>query len=234
MSTKRPPACFASRPPVRRSAPPRVLVTLALVVPFGLVGCSSADAPASAPGSSLVRPSPTVPSLVSTPSTGPTEPTPEAVRPFGPACSTILATGSGSLDQLSGDQVADALAKSPVLTRLGTALEQAGLVDVLNSTDGVTVFAPDDDAFSRLGRADAARLLSDRALLVKVLKTHVVEGRLSPAELGGSHQTLSGATVQVTGSGTDFTVDGDAKVVCGDLQAKNAIIYVVDHVLMPD
>jgi uncharacterized surface protein with fasciclin (FAS1) repeats len=57
---------------------------------------------------------------------------------------------------------------------------------------------------------------------------------LSPAELAGSHPTLlGGQEIEVTGSGQDSTVNGEATVVCGNLQAANATIYLIDRVLVP-
>jgi uncharacterized surface protein with fasciclin (FAS1) repeats len=37
----------------------------------------------------------------------------------------------------------------------------------------------------------------------------------------------------VSGSGKAFTVNGSAKVVCGNVQTKNATVYIIDGVLLP-
>ena len=37
----------------------------------------------------------------------------------------------------------------------------------------------------------------------------------------------------VAGSGEDFTVNGTAKVVCGNVQTANATVYIIDGVLLP-
>jgi uncharacterized surface protein with fasciclin (FAS1) repeats len=65
-----------------------------------------------------------------------------------------------------------------------------------------------------------------------VLTNHVVAGRLSPDQLAGTHRTLAGTTLTVSGSGDSFTVD-HAKVVCGDVQTANATVYIIDGVLLP-
>ncbi|HEX3731867.1 MAG TPA: fasciclin domain-containing protein, partial [Mycobacteriales bacterium] len=39
--------------------------------------------------------------------------------------------------------------------------------------------------------------------------------------------------ITVSGSGSDFTVNGSAKVVCGNVQTANATVYIIDSVLMP-
>ena len=67
-----------------------------------------------------------------------------------------------------------------------------------------------------------------------VLTGHVVGEKLTPMTLAGEHETLNkeqGVTVE--GSGEDFTVNGDAKVLCGNVQTANATVYIIDTVLLP-
>jgi uncharacterized surface protein with fasciclin (FAS1) repeats len=66
-----------------------------------------------------------------------------------------------------------------------------------------------------------------------VLTYHVVPGRLTPEDLAGTHETLQGSTLEVQGSGEDFTVNGDAGVICGNVQTANATVYIIDGVLLP-
>jgi uncharacterized surface protein with fasciclin (FAS1) repeats len=66
-----------------------------------------------------------------------------------------------------------------------------------------------------------------------VLTYHVVEGKLAPEELAGTHTSLQGGEVTVEGSGEDFTVDGNAAVICGNVQTANATVYIIDQVLEP-
>lgn len=61
------------------------------------------------------------------------------------------------------------------------------------------------------------------------------------AGLGHSLNSADGITVfapvnsafEVTGSGEDFTVNGPARVVCGDVRTANAAVYLIDGVLLP-
>ncbi|MGW2197690.1 fasciclin domain-containing protein, partial [Streptosporangium sp. NPDC001682] len=48
----------------------------------------------------------------------------------------------------------------------------------------------------------------------------------------GELTTMEGGTLKVKGSGEDYTVN-DAKVVCGDIQTSNAVVYLIDGVLKP-
>jgi uncharacterized surface protein with fasciclin (FAS1) repeats len=157
-----------------------------------------------------------------------------ASSPFGAACSAVPASGPGSLDALAQDPVATAASTTPELSTLVTAVKQAGLVDTLNSAQAITVFAPTNDAFAAVPKATLDKALGDPdGLLTTVLTYHVVQGQLTPDQLAGSHKTLQGGTLEVTGSGQDFTVNGNSGVVCGNLKTANATVYLIDQVLLP-
>ena len=52
--------------------------------------------------------------------------------------------------------------------------------------------------------------------------------------LAGDHDSLNKKQgVTVKGSGEDFTVNGSAKVLCGNVQTANATVYIIDSVLLP-
>jgi uncharacterized surface protein with fasciclin (FAS1) repeats len=157
-----------------------------------------------------------------------------ASGPFGAACSAVPASGPGSLDALAQDPVATAASTTPELSTLVTAVKQAGLVDTLNSAQAITVFAPTNDAFAAVPKATLDKALGDPdGLLTTVLTYHVVQGQLTPDQLAGSHKTLQGGTLEVTGSGQEFTVNGNSGVVCGNIKTANATVYLIDQVLLP-
>jgi uncharacterized surface protein with fasciclin (FAS1) repeats len=158
------------------------------------------------------------------------------VDTFGPGCKLIPADGKGSFNGMATDPVATAASNNPLLKTLVAAVGQAGLGDTLNSAEAITVFAPTDDAFAKIPKADLDKVLADKATLTKILTHHVVAGKLSPEQLAGEHKTLAGDTINVTGSGEDFEVDnagGAASVLCGNIPTANATVYVIDSVLMP-
>lgn len=153
---------------------------------------------------------------------------------FGPGCSSIPTDGAGSFDGMATEPVATAASANPLLKTLVTAVGEAGLVDTLNSAEGLTVFAPTDDAFAKIPEKDLNAVLADKALLTTILSHHVVAGQLGPDEVAGTHATLAGDEVTVKGSGEKFTVgDENAAVLCGNIPTANATVYVVDTVLMP-
>ena len=112
---------------------------------------------------------------------------------------------------MSQDPVATAASNNPALSTLVTAVKAAGLVDTLNTTEDITVFAPTNDAFAAMDPATLKKALGEpKGLLTDVLTAHVVAGRLSPDQLAGEHQTLNKSQpITVTGSGESFEVNGD-------------------------
>jgi uncharacterized surface protein with fasciclin (FAS1) repeats len=145
-------------------------------------------------------------------------------------------TGPGSVAGMSTDPVAVAASNNPVLTTLTAAVSgklnpQVNLVDTLDGGD-FTVFAPTDDAFKKIDPATIDTLKTDAPLLTSILTYHVVPGRLSPAQVVGTHKTVEGGEVTVTGSGANLKVNG-AGLVCGGVQTANATVYMIDTVLMP-
>ncbi|WP_110207402.1 fasciclin domain-containing protein [Nocardioides daejeonensis] len=153
---------------------------------------------------------------------------------FGAGCKLIPADGAGSFNGMATEPVATAASANPLLTTLVKAVGEAGLVDTLNSAEGLTVFAPTDDAFAKIPADTLNAVLADKEQLATILTHHVVAGQLGPDQLAGDHQTLAGDTIKVTGSGESFKVaDEKATVLCGNIPTANATVYVIDTVLMP-
>ncbi|GAB4059227.1 fasciclin domain-containing protein [Catellatospora paridis] len=158
-----------------------------------------------------------------------------AAEEFGPGCAAVPQDSSnpGSFEAMAQQPVATAASGNPLLSTLVTAVKQAGLVDTLNNAEAVTVFAPTNDAFAKIPKADLDKVLADKELLTKILTYHVVAGKTAPEQLAGTHKTLEGQDLTVSGSGADFKVNDSAKVVCGNVQTRNGTVYIVDTVLMP-
>jgi uncharacterized surface protein with fasciclin (FAS1) repeats len=162
-------------------------------------------------------------------------------EPFGAGCSAVPTDGEGSFDGMTDDPVATAAGNNPALSTLVTAVGEAGLGDSLNSAQDITVLAPADPAFEAVPADALDALLADKAQLTTVLTHHVIEGRLAPEDLAGTHMTLAGDEVTVEGSGEDFTVaaggtvlgEMEASVICGNVQTANATVYIIDQVLSP-
>ena len=155
-------------------------------------------------------------------------------QPFGAACAAVPKDGKGSFDGMSQDPVATAASNNPLLSTLVTAVQKAGLVDTLNNAQGITVFAPTNDAFAKIDKATLDKVLADKEMLTAILTEHVVGQSLTPDKLAGTFDSLNPKQgVTVSGSGESFMVNKTAKVVCGNVHTANATVYIIDTVLLP-
>ncbi|WP_313675037.1 fasciclin domain-containing protein [Mycolicibacterium sp.] len=161
------------------------------------------------------------------------------VHLVGPGCAAYaqqVPMGPGSVGELAKVPVATAAANSPVLTTLAAALSgglnpQVNLVDTLNGGQ-FTVFAPTNDAFAKIDAATLDKLKTDANLLSSILTYHVVAGQAGPDQVVGTHKTVNGANLTVSGSGDHLTVN-NANIVCGGIKTTNATVYLIDSVLLP-
>ncbi|CAM5279332.1 MULTISPECIES: fasciclin domain-containing protein [Streptomyces] len=206
------------------------LLAAAAVLPLALAACSDGSSDSDkADSSDRAKASATRNSDASSGSTAST-----MAQPFGPACSAVPKNGAGSFDGMAKDPVATAASHNPALSTLVTAVKKAGLVDTLNNAQGITVFAPTNDAFGKIPKATLDKVLNDKAMLTKILTYHVVGQKLTPKDMeNGSFDTLEKSKVVTSGSGESYTVQGSAKVVCGNVTTANATVYIIDTVLMP-
>jgi uncharacterized surface protein with fasciclin (FAS1) repeats len=205
----------------------------------GAAACSSSSSTpaASAPSSSAAStpmPASSSPMASSSAAAAGSGASASTTSDFGPGCASVPMSGAGSFTGMATAPVATAASANPLLSTLVTAVQQAGLVDTLNSAAGITVFAPDNAAFAKIPASTLKTVLADKPELTKILTYHVVAGRVTPAELasGKTLKTLEGGTVTPAMMGSSYTVNG-ASVVCGNVQTANATVYIIGSVLMP-
>lgn len=134
-------------------------------------------------------------------------------------------------------------------TTLVAAVKAADLVEALQGAGPFTVFAPTNAAFDMLPAGTVDNLLKpeNKAALQGVLKYHVASGKWNAKELvkaikdaGGKYtiNTLAGgklyASLDDKGGVWIWDENGrKAMVTIADVNQKNGVIHVVDHVLLP-
>ena len=143
----------------------------------------------------------------------------------------ITALSLSALSAQAKDIVDTAVAAGNFKT-LATALQAAGLIDTLKGKGPFTVFAPTDEAFAKVPKADLEALLKDKAKLTAVLTYHVVPGKVMAKDVkAGKVKTVQGGELTVSTSG-GVMVD-NAKVTATDIAADNGVIHVIDSVVLP-
>jgi len=212
---------------------------LALTVAIAAVALTAAACGSSTDAGSTTSPSTSASSAAETPSA--TEsPAVDSAGLVGPGCADYakaVPDGAGSVDGMSKDPVATAASNNPLLKTLTASVSgklnpKVNLVDTLNNGD-FTVFAPVDSAFAKLPAATVKTLGTDAALLSKILTYHVIPGQLDATQIIGTHKTVEGGSVEVSGSGNEIKVDGTSAVICGNVKTANATVYLIDTVLTP-
>ncbi len=140
---------------------------------------------------------------------------------------TVAATFSAQ-----AKDIVDTAVDAGNFTTLAAALKAAGLVETLKGKGPFTVFAPTDEAFAKIPKADLDALMMDKAKLTKVLTYHVVPGKVMAANVkAGKVKTVQGSSFTV-GTKGGVMVD-NAKVTATDIAADNGVIHVIDTVIMP-
>ena len=117
-----------------------------------------------------------------------------------------------------------------------TALKAADLVSVLDGDGPFTVFAPTNEAFSKVPQEVLNDLLKpeNKAQLQAVLTYHVVPGNVDAATAMTLSQaaTVQGEKISISLNGKTVQIN-DARVVAADISASNGIIHVIDAVILP-
>ena len=159
-----------------------------------------------------------------------------AEGPVGPACSSIPEDGEGSFAGMADDPAATAASNNPELSTLVTAVTEAGLVDTLNGDGPFTIFAPANSAFAKIPAADMSAVMADKDTLTSILTLHVVPGEILDGAMLSemdSVPTVNGEDITIAPAGGSLEINGQAKVVCANIEVGNGVVHIIDSVMMP-
>ena len=132
--------------------------------------------------------------------------------------------------------IVDTAVSAGKFNTLVAAVKAAGLVETLKGDGPFTVFAPTDEAFSKVDAIALQDLLKpeNKEKLQGILTYHVVSGRVLAKDVVElkSAKTVNGQEVKIAVSEGAVTVDG-ANVVATDIKCGNGVIHIIDTVIMP-
>lgn len=135
-----------------------------------------------------------------------------------------------------GHDIVEVASEAGTFNTLLAAAQAAGLVDALKAEGPITLFAPSDAAFAKLGDEKIAMLLEpeNKALLAAILTYHVAPGNLKAEQVVkvSAIDTLNGQRVDITLNEDGAFIDS-AKIVATDITASNGTVHVIDSVIMP-
>jgi uncharacterized surface protein with fasciclin (FAS1) repeats len=168
------------------------------------------------------------------------------------AASAILAANNpmvGGHEMFPSKNIVQNALNSDDHTTLVAAVKAAGLVDTLEGPGPFTVFAPTNEAFSKLpaGTVDTLLMTENKSTLTKILTYHVVSGRMDAKDIARAIKagkgkaaltTVSGGKLWASMQGKDLVLTdekgGMAKVTISNVFQSNGVIHVIDTVLLPN
>ncbi len=181
------------------------------------------------------------------PQTAPMQPAPAQTAPAAPgqaapsAPATAMPAATGTIVQV--------LAATPDRNTLARLVTTAGLTADLSGPGPFTVFAPSNEAFSRMppGALDTLSKPENKATLATILKYHVVPGKVTADQLKAQITAGNGTATLTTLAGQPLTaqlgpngnvmltdVNGQkAYVDKADVQATNGIVHLTNGINVP-
>jgi len=149
---------------------------------------------------------------------------------YSDSCSDGNSEEEDTSDLMTLSDLAEA---TPDISLLWAAIQTANLTDFLDSGGEYTVFAPTDDAFSKLDPTLILSLLADQDYLIKVLNYHVLDGIVMSADAPtGIVSTLGDSNLLIV-KRNNIRLNEEAKVTTPDVMASNGVVHMIDTVLMP-
>lgn len=161
-----------------------------------------------------------------------------SATPAATATTSAAATGT----------IADTAMANPKLSTLVSAVKAADLATTLSGPGPFTVFAPENEAFTRLapGTLDTLLKPENKPTLTKVLTYHVVPGKVTLEQLRAQIKAGGGKATLTTVEGSPLTVAEEGAAIAltdasgnksyvaqPDVMASNGVVHVVNGVVVP-
>jgi uncharacterized surface protein with fasciclin (FAS1) repeats len=112
------------------------------------------------------------------------------------------------------------------------AVEAVGLVDLLKGDDYITVFAPNDEAFSKMSRNCVEELADDFEKFAANIRYHIAPGRVTSSELWQIDSLRTMLKEDLLIDARRGLQVNNARIVQPDIECRNGVIHVIDSVLM--
>lgn len=185
-----------------------------------MVGCGGSDGDSSEPTASAA--------------------TPTVATSDGSAPSSTGPDDGGPQFAYKGGNFITILKDNDMFSTLLKAVTEAGLTDLLEGDQPLTIFAPVNKAFDDLPDGVLEKLLKpeNRDVLLQILKYHIVEGNYRAPDIPkGDLTTLQGSPVSVEAFATDdFTkllmVNGKYSLI-PNMEATNGTIHLINWIMLP-
>ena len=153
---------------------------------------------------------------------------------------SLLASLTLSLGQTCGGSAPTIAETASADGRFNTLVAAVGAADLTKTLSGpgpYTVFAPTDEAFSKLpaGTVEFLLMPENKEMLKSVLLYHVVPGNMAAKNVLATPAmvTANGQRLDVVMSENGPMVD-NAKIILTDIKTSNGTIHAIDAVVLPE
>lgn len=149
-------------------------------------------------------------------------------------CALPMSLAASTATAAGGQNIVQVAASDKQFSTLVSLVKKAGLVKALSGTARLTVFAPTNAAFAKVPKTTLAKLVKNKALLVKVLEYHVLPGVVPASKVLKLHsaKTLEGARVRFSVHGGHAYVN-NAEIIKTGVPASNGLVHLINRVLIP-
>lgn len=148
----------------------------------------------------------------------------------------VLSCNKDDDNKPAAQNITEVVVNTADFSLLETAVIRAGLADTLANTPNLTVFAPNNAAFTKAGLTESVINSTPVATLKAILKYHVLTTKVSsdnvPAGPNAEVVTFGTAKLFTTKGALGVFING-VKVITPDVSASNGVIHVIDRVLIP-
>ena len=150
---------------------------------------------------------------------------------------------------ISAQTIVDAAVSNKDFSTLVTALKAADLVSALSGEGPFTVFAPNNEAFSKIDTETLGNLLKPENVkaLSNILTYHVVSGKLMASDVANALKSGYGKTKLTALNGQTITAKNKdrkiyledtqgnmSEIIATDVTGSNGVIHVISSVVMPE
>ncbi len=160
-----------------------------------------------------------------------------AMAPIGCAESEAVTDAAAACTRYEQGDILDVVARTSSFSILGRAIDAADLTETLRGEGPFTIFAPTDEAFSKLPEGALEQLLrpENKGQLRDVLLGHVASGRLNTSAIRtmGAVVTLGGEQLPIEATPDGFMI-ASSEVTDPEIVASNGVIHVLDAVILPE
>ena len=144
-----------------------------------------------------------------------------------------VAALAGCAIQPKPASLAATIAATPELSTLSDLVIKSGLTIALDEAGPLTIFAPTNEAFSKIPAKTLAVIEADPIKLKALLTYHAIQGQVMARDIkNGNFKSVNGANLALSKAG-DFVTVEDGMVQKADISASNGVIHIVDSVLIP-